>query len=66
MSSSTASSASYKKAVNATYISSVFLKYIIENSKSEKFEDLCLSFDEDTKIHATSPTGKIFMIFISS
>ncbi|XP_039130514.1 dymeclin [Dioscorea cayenensis subsp. rotundata] len=58
MSSSTASSASYKKAVNATYISSVFLKYIIENSKSEKFEDLCLSFDEDTKIHATSPTDQ--------
>ncbi|KAJ0966427.1 hypothetical protein J5N97_027565 [Dioscorea zingiberensis] len=55
MSSSAASSASYTRAVNATYISSVFLKYIIENSKSEKFEDLCLNLDEDMKIHVTLP-----------
>jgi len=40
------SSVNYTKAVNATYISSVFLKFVIENSKSDTFEELCLSLNE--------------------
>ncbi|KAD6795500.1 hypothetical protein E3N88_06396 [Mikania micrantha] len=38
------------KAVNASYISSVFLKYSIENLKSENPEDLYLSLDESETI----------------
>ncbi|XP_071691533.1 uncharacterized protein [Rutidosis leptorrhynchoides] len=38
------------KAVNASYISSVFLKYSIENLNSENLEDLCLSLDDDETI----------------
>ncbi|XP_007034867.2 PREDICTED: dymeclin [Theobroma cacao] len=40
----------YMKAVNAVYISSVFLKYIIENSQSETIEDLCLSLNENEPV----------------
>ncbi|TQD70021.1 hypothetical protein C1H46_044444 [Malus baccata] len=36
----------YMKAVNAMYISSIFLKYFIENAKDEKIEELHLSLDE--------------------
>nr|XP_043626405.1 dymeclin [Erigeron canadensis] len=42
-----APSAASMKAVNASYISSVFLKYSIENLKSENLEDLYLSLDEN-------------------
>lgn len=38
-----AHSSLYKKALNATYISSLFLKHLIENGKSE---ELHLSLDE--------------------
>ncbi|KAJ9538226.1 hypothetical protein OSB04_030959 [Centaurea solstitialis] len=38
------------KAVNASYIASVFLKYSIEDLKSENLEDLNLSLDEDEAI----------------
>ncbi|CAN8306303.1 unnamed protein product [Cochlearia groenlandica] len=40
----------YKKAVNATYISSVFLKYLIENAKSDGLEKLHLSLDENEPV----------------
>uniref|UniRef100_A0A1J3FLB1 Dymeclin n=1 Tax=Noccaea caerulescens TaxID=107243 RepID=A0A1J3FLB1_NOCCA len=43
---SDAQSSIYKKAVNATYISSVFLKHLIENGKSDSLEELHLSLDE--------------------
>ncbi|XP_004296579.1 PREDICTED: dymeclin [Fragaria vesca subsp. vesca] len=46
ISTSGAPSLVYGKAVNAVYISSVFLKYLIENSKSDKMEELYLSLDE--------------------
>lgn len=36
----------HSKAISATYISSVFLKYIIENGKSGTFEELYLSLPE--------------------
>ncbi|PIA45068.1 hypothetical protein AQUCO_01700543v1 [Aquilegia coerulea] len=37
----------YTKAINAAYLSSVFLKYTIENAKSENFEELYLCLNED-------------------
>ncbi|XP_021291111.1 dymeclin isoform X1 [Herrania umbratica] len=40
----------YMKAVNAVYISSVFLKYIIENSQSETIGDLRLSLNENEPV----------------
>lgn len=38
------------KAINAVYISSVFLKYLIENAQSNNIEDLCLSLDESEPV----------------
>lgn len=43
-------SAALVRALNALYISSVFLKYFIENAKSEHFEELHLSLDENEAI----------------
>ena len=43
-------STAYVKAVNAVYISSVFMKYLIENSQSDNFEELHLSLDESETI----------------
>ncbi|XP_071940479.1 uncharacterized protein [Coffea arabica] len=40
-------SAALVRALNALYISSVFLKYFIENAKSDHFEELHLSLDEN-------------------
>lgn len=40
----------YEKAVNAIYISSVFLKHLIENAKSDDIEELYLSLDEKEPI----------------
>ncbi|GLT61548.1 hypothetical protein SLA2020_342470 [Shorea laevis] len=45
-----APSAVYMKAVNAVYISSVFLKYTFENSQSENLAQLYLSLDENEPI----------------
>ena len=50
----------YMKAVNAVYVSSVFLKYIIENSQSKNIEELCLSLDENEPVPKDFVTGKIF------
>ncbi|XP_022748791.1 dymeclin-like, partial [Durio zibethinus] len=47
---SSASSAVYMKAVNAVYISSVFLKYVIENSQSNNIEELCLFLHENEPV----------------
>ncbi|XP_071717720.1 uncharacterized protein [Rutidosis leptorrhynchoides] len=43
-------SAASMKAVNASYISSVFLKYSIENLNSDNFEGLYLSLDDNETI----------------
>ncbi|KAE8717627.1 Chlorophyllase 1 family protein [Hibiscus syriacus] len=37
----------YLKAINAVYVSSVFLKYIIENSQTYNIKELCLSLHEN-------------------
>lgn len=49
-------STAYTRALNALYISSVFLKYLIENSKSQNFEELYLSLDESEAIPNDFPT----------
>ncbi|KAH9624108.1 hypothetical protein KSS87_020573 [Heliosperma pusillum] len=41
------SSIAFAKALNATYLSSVFLKYAIENSQTDNFEDLYLALDDN-------------------
>lgn len=38
------------KAVNAVYISSIFLKFIIENAESDNIEELFLSLDESEPV----------------
>ncbi|KAF2563567.1 hypothetical protein F2Q70_00016519 [Brassica cretica] len=40
----------YKKAVNAMYIASVFLKHLIENGKSDSLEELHLFLDESNPV----------------
>ncbi|OAY55692.1 dymeclin [Manihot esculenta] len=50
ISTSGAPSPVYMKAINAVYISSVFLKYLIENAQSNNIEDLCLSLDESEPV----------------
>ncbi|KAK9086993.1 hypothetical protein Syun_029387 [Stephania yunnanensis] len=47
LSSPAISSRIHTKAINAAYLSSVFMKYIIENAKSENFEELYLSLGDD-------------------
>ncbi|KGN56942.1 dymeclin [Cucumis sativus] len=41
------SSLTYEKAINAVYISSVFLKHLIENTKSGRIEELYLSLNDN-------------------
>ncbi|KAL9240845.1 hypothetical protein vseg_015021 [Gypsophila vaccaria] len=40
-------SIAFSKALNAAYLSSVFLKYAIENSQTHNFEELYLALDEN-------------------
>ncbi|XP_011073464.1 dymeclin isoform X1 [Sesamum indicum] len=46
VSASGVASPAISKALNALFLLSVFLKYLIENAKSDNFEELCLSIDE--------------------
>ncbi|XP_075085652.1 uncharacterized protein LOC107769949 [Nicotiana tabacum] len=50
VSTSDVSSSAYVKALNAVYISSVFLKHLIENAKTDNFEDLYMSLNESEEI----------------
>lgn len=54
----------YTKAVNAVYISSVFLKYLIENAKSENIEELHLSLDESEVIQNNFPADQNIENFV--
>ncbi|XP_073005545.1 uncharacterized protein [Typha latifolia] len=58
------SSTVYRKAVNATYISSVFLKFIIENAKSDNWEELYLDIDKDEKGMEKFPAGQSVENFV--
>lgn len=53
----------YGKAVNAVYISSVFLKYLIENAKSDKIEELYLSLDESEPMPTDITRGNSLVFF---
>lgn len=63
---------SYMKAINATYISSVFLKYLIENAKTDTFEELYLSLDQSEAVPSNfsqgdslAPYNGLFAFFLS-
>ncbi|TKW17051.1 hypothetical protein SEVIR_5G340400v4 [Setaria viridis] len=43
------SSVVYRRAINAAYISSIFLKFIIENAKADNWQELCLDIDKNEK-----------------
>lgn len=45
------------KATNALFISSVFLKHLIENAKSDNLAELCLSLDESEPIPSQYTRG---------
>ncbi|EPS63352.1 hypothetical protein M569_11433, partial [Genlisea aurea] len=47
----------FSRALNALYISSVFLKYLIQESNTEYFEELYLSLDESEQLLKNFPKG---------
>lgn len=55
VSTSDASSSAYLQALNAVYVSSVFLKHLIENAKTDNFEDLYMSLNESEEIPSNVP-----------
>lgn len=57
-STSDVASLAFLKALNALFVSSVFLKYLIENSKSEIFEDLYLTLGENEPLPNNFSKGK--------
>ncbi|GFP86041.1 dymeclin [Phtheirospermum japonicum] len=48
----------FSKALNALFVSSVFLKYLIETSKSDDFEELYLMLDESDHVPNNFPKGQ--------
>ncbi|KAJ8464683.1 hypothetical protein OPV22_027235 [Ensete ventricosum] len=64
ISTSSGSATAYRKSVNAAYISSVFLKFIIENAKGANFEELHLNLDKDEKRQCDLPTDQSIEVFI--
>ncbi|XXG42184.1 hypothetical protein AAC387_Pa01g2518 [Persea americana] len=61
---STGPSTNHVKAVNAAYISSIFLKYLIENAKSDNFEELYLCLDEGEAAQKDFPRGQNIADFV--
>jgi dymeclin len=51
------SSVVYGRAINAAYISSIFLKFIIENAKADNWQELCLDIDKNEKGMEKFPAG---------
>ena len=54
--SSDAPSITYTKALNATYLSSIFLTHLIENSKTGSIEELNLALN-DSELPSRFPKG---------
>lgn len=54
----------YTKSFNATHMSSIFLKYLIENTKTNKFEELCLSLHDNEMTNFLPKGNCYFLIFI--
>ena len=63
-STTSASSVAYRRAINAAYISSIFLKFIIENAKTDNWQELCLDIDKSEKGMEKFPAGN--WLFTSS
>lgn len=53
-------SPAFSKALNALFLSSTFLKYLIESAKSENFEELYLLLDETEPIPDNFSEGSFF------
>lgn len=62
--SSGVASAALVKSLNALYISSVFLKYVIENARSDNFEELHLSIDKSEPLPGTFSTGDVLILLM--
>jgi len=64
VSNSVAPSEVYAKAINVVYISSVFLKYLIENAQSNNsIEELYLSLNVREPVPNDFNTGISFLLF---
>lgn len=59
-------SPAFSKALNALFISSVFLKYLIENTRTDNFEELYLSLDETDPVPNNFSRGSPFYVYINS
>ncbi|XP_031097954.1 dymeclin [Ipomoea triloba] len=60
-------SLSFMKALNAVYISSIFLKYLIENANTDNFEELYISLNESEEIpHNLSTDQRIEHLVVHS
>ncbi|KAL8162708.1 hypothetical protein V2J09_014197 [Rumex salicifolius] len=57
-------STTYSRAVNATYLSSVFLKYMIENMGTDSCEVLYLLLDENEAVPSGYPKGQTVGSFV--
>jgi dymeclin len=57
MSASSGSISAYKKAINASYITFLFLKFMIENTKTYTWEELCLDIDRTENGLENFPKG---------
>ncbi|KAL6845239.1 hypothetical protein ACP4OV_024734 [Aristida adscensionis] len=54
----------YRKAINAAYISSIFLKFIIENAKADNWQELSLDIDTNEKGLENFPSGHTVEYFL--
>lgn len=59
-------SPAFSKALNAVFISSVFLKYLIENTRTDNFEELYLSLDETDPEPNNFSRGSPFYVYINT
>ncbi|KAL8481656.1 hypothetical protein ACS0TY_027966 [Phlomoides rotata] len=66
VSASDVASLAFTKALNALFVSSVFLKYLIENTRSDNFEELYLSLGESDSVPNDFSEGQHVANFIMS
>ncbi|KAL3812564.1 hypothetical protein ACJIZ3_013832 [Penstemon smallii] len=64
VSASGVASPAFSKALNAVFVSSVFLKYLIENAKNDNFEELYLSLGETEPVPNNISKGEDVESFI--
>lgn len=66
VSASDVASPAFTKALNALFVSSVFLKYLIENTRSDNFEELHLSLGERDPVPNDFSEGYTFVSCLDS